>query len=258
MNRNKKIMSLNCNGIRSASQKGLHKFLEEENFDTICFQEIKALEENFDLDFYKKLGYNHSIYPAKKKGYSGTATFSKEKTLSHNKGMGLEKFDQEGRILELEFSDYYLINSYFPSGTSGEERQDFKMDFLNSFIDYIERLEKSGKPIILTGDINIAHKEIDIHDPKGNKKSSGFLPEERAWIDTFLSRGYVDAFRLVKGNIEHEYSWWTYRHSARTKNKGWRIDYFFISKNLGEKTIDCGIFTNKVFSDHAPIYLVMR
>lgn len=253
-----KILSLNCNGIRSASKKGLENFILKENFDILCFQEIKAKEDDINLDFYNSSGYSHCINPADKKGYSGTAIFYKQKASNTYKGMNSPIFDGEGRVILIEYPEFTLVNSYFPSGSSGEERQEMKIKFLKEILPLLNKWKSKYKNIILTGDINIAHKEIDIHDPKGNKNSSGFLPEERKWIDDLITSGWVDAFRLTKGELKDIYSWWTYRFSARKKNKGWRIDYFFVSDTLKDKIIDCGIYTEMDFSDHAPIFLNIK
>jgi exodeoxyribonuclease III len=199
--------------------------------------------------------YHEIIFSAEKKGYSGTAVFSKTKFLDSRLGIKHELFDGEGRVISLYFKNLTLINAYFPSGTTGEERQTQKMIFLDRIKSYLEELIKSQPNIILTGDINIAHREVDIHDPKGNKNNSGFLPAEREWIDLFLESGWVDGFRYCNPNAKDIYTWWTYRFSSRSKNKGWRIDYFFITENLKKNIKECNVYTDKVFSDHAPIYL---
>ena len=250
-----KILSLNCNGIRSATSKGLHEFLQKEDFDILCFQEIKANSKDIDLSFYKSMKYHEIIFSAEKKGYSGTAVFSKTKYVDSKVGINHTLFDGEGRVITLYFKNFSIVNAYFPSGTSGEERQSQKMIFLDKIKSYLDNLKKSQSNIILTGDINIAHQEVDIHDPKGNKNNSGFLPTEREWIDLFLDSGWVDGFRFCNPILKDTYTWWTYRFSARSKNKGWRIDYFFVSENLKNNIKECNVYTSKIFSDHAPIYL---
>lgn len=250
-----KILSLNCNGIRSATSKGLPEFLKKENFDILCFQEIKATPKEIDLTFYHSMGYKEIIFPAEKKGYSGTAVFTKQNYIKSIKGIQHPLFDQEGRVITVDFDSFQFINAYFPSGTSGESRQAQKMIFLEAIFSYVESLKKINSNLILTGDINIAHTEIDIHDPKGNKKNSGFLPEERQWIDNLLSAGWVDGFRVIHPQKRDTYSWWTYRFSARSKNKGWRIDSFFLTNALVSHIKACGIYTDIILSDHAPIYL---
>lgn len=250
-----KLLSLNCNGIRSAFQKNLGDWLKKENFDILSFQEIKATEKDMDLDFFRSQGYIPHIFPAEKKGYSGTAIFTKSKPKSVQFGLGHKLYDFEGRGIVLEFGKFTLINAYFPSGTSGEERQSIKMQFLEYMSQYCNQLKEKKSSIILCGDINIAHNEIDIHNPKGNEKNSGFLPEERAWVTNFLNSGWVDSFRYIHPEKKDMYSWWTYRFSARKNNKGWRIDYFFTTEKLKKKIINAGIFTDQIFSDHAPIYL---
>ena len=252
-----KILSLNCNGIRSATEKGLHKFISENSFDLIGYQEIKAIEKDIDISFYKDLGYDPYIFPAEKKGYSGTAIFSKISKSKIKFGIDDSLFDTEGRVITLESKNITFINAYFPSGTSGEERQLIKMLFLDKIFTYINQIKKNKK-VVLMGDINIAHTEIDIHDPKGNKKNSGFLPEEREWVDKLLLNNWVDGFRVVSPNLKDTYSWWTYRTNARAKNKGWRIDSFFLTHNLKSNIKDCGIYSDLVFSDHAPIYLELE
>jgi exodeoxyribonuclease III len=252
-----KLLSLNCNGIRSAFTKGLDKWLLSQDFDIICFQEIKALPKDINLPFFESLGYFYHLFPAEKKGYSGTAIFSKLKSKKELLGTGHELFDSEGRIILLEFEKFSLFNCYFPSGTSGDSRQKVKMQFLDYMQNYLDAYKQKKKSIILCGDINIAHTEMDIHNPKGNEKNSGFLPEERTWVTNFLNSGWVDSFRFQNPETRDVYSWWTYRFSARSNNKGWRIDYFFVTQNLRTKIIKTKIFTDQIFSDHAPIYLEM-
>lgn len=250
-----KLITLNCNGIRSAKSKGLLEYLQKENADVLAFQEIKAEESQMDLEFFRDLGYMPFVFSAEKKGYSGTAIFTKQKPKSHTLGLGHKLYDSEGRSILLEFKNFAFINTYFPSGTSGEERQKIKMEFLDYYLSKKLEWEKKYKKLIICGDVNIAHTEIDIHNPKGNEKNSGFLPEERKWVTDFLNSGMIDAFRVANQNKLHEYSWWTYRFNARKNNKGWRIDYFFTSKNLAKNIRNCKIDQSLVVSDHAPVIL---
>jgi len=253
-----KLLSFNCNGIRSAFQKGLGEWLKTQNFEILNFQEIKATQKEIDINFFESLGYTSYIFPAEKKGYSGTATFCKLKPKTFQFGIGHKLFDSEGRTIILNFEKFILINTYFPSGTSGSERQKIKMEFLDYIFNFLTQLKKKQKALILCGDINIAHREIDIHNPKGNEKNSGFLPEERAWVSEFLNSGWIDCFRYIYPDKKDIYSWWTYRFSARKQNKGWRIDYFFVSEKLKKYIINSDIITEKNFSDHAPIFLELN
>ncbi|MDX1957492.1 MAG: exodeoxyribonuclease III [Leptospiraceae bacterium] len=252
-----KLVSFNCNGIRSALGKGLKEFLIENSFDVISLQEVKAHRGQFEEEFLIKLGYELHVFPAEKKGYSGTAVFLKDKKAKVKLGMGNELYDREGRVIQVDFADFTLMNTYFPSGTSGEERQNFKMKFLADYEKHLMKLKKK-RPVILCGDINIAHTENDIHDPKGNAKNSGFLPEEREWVSSFIKKGWIDTFRLTHENEKGEYSWWTYRFGAKSRNKGWRIDYFFVTEDLKSRIKSTKIFGELNASDHAPVFLELR
>ena len=250
-----KLLSLNCNGIRSAVSKGLLHFIQKENADIVSFQEVKAEPNQMDITAWKDLGYTPFIYSAVKKGYSGVAVFTKEKPKEVILGLSHELYDAEGRSILVNFKDFTLVNTYFPSGTSGEERQAVKLQFLEHYLVKLQEWKQKYKKLIICGDINIAHTEIDIHDPKGNKKNSGFLPEEREWLTLFLETGMVDTFRFLNPETIQAYSWWTYRFKARDRNKGWRIDYFFTTENLKKKLVRSEIRTSVVLSDHAPIVL---
>lgn len=250
-----KLITLNCNGIRSAKSKGLFDYIKKEKADMLAFQEIKAEESQTNPEFFEELGYHPFVFSAEKKGYSGTAIFTKQKPKSHTIGIGHKLFDREGRSILLEFKNFAFINTYFPSGTSGNERQAIKMEFLDYYINKKSEWEKKYKKLIICGDVNIAHTEIDIHNPKGNEKNSGFLPEERQWVTEFLASGMVDVFRVANPDKLHEYSWWTYRFNARKNNKGWRIDYFFTTKNLTKNIRSCKIDQSLIVSDHAPVVL---
>jgi exodeoxyribonuclease-3 len=224
----------------------------------ICLQETKATSADIDVKELEDLGFHHHWFSAQKKGYSGVAVFTKIKPDEVSIGSGHELSDFEGRVIQLQFGEVRLINAYFPSGTSGDERQDYKYIWLKEMHEYLEELKKTNPKIILCGDYNIAHKEIDIHDPKGNKKSSGFLPEERDWMESFLGSGWVDTFReFNKG--PHHYSWWSQRFpSVRLNNKGWRIDYITVTEPLRGDLVTACIYPDVKHSDHCPIYAEVK
>ncbi|MEK7199830.1 MAG: exodeoxyribonuclease III [Bacteroidota bacterium] len=250
-----RIISYNVNGIRAAINKGFTDWLQTGPADIICLQETKAVKENVDFKKIEDLGYHTYWFSAHKKGYSGVAIFTKIKPDNIEYGHAHEKSDFEGRVIRADFGNITLINAYFPSGTSGDERQTFKYHWLDTFFAYLEELKKTRPRLIVVGDYNIAHTAIDIHDPKGNKNSSGFLPEERAWMDGFLSRGWVDSFRQIHPDTTGAYSWWSQRFpTVRSQNKGWRIDYICITKNLKDRLVDAKIYPNVKHSDHCPIY----
>jgi exodeoxyribonuclease-3 len=248
------IISYNLNGIRSAMNKGLADWLGEVNPDIFCVQETKAQVDQVDLGVFEALGFKSYWHSAEKKGYSGVATFTKHEPDQVVIGCGIEKYDQEGRIIRTDFGDWSLLNCYFPSGTTGGPRQDFKMEFLDDFYDWITELRKERPKMIVVGDYNIAHTEQDIHNPKGNKNSSGFLPEERAWLSKWYENGFTDAFRYLHPD-KTEYSWWSFRANARANNKGWRIDYQSVSDNLKSEIREAYHLNDAVHSDHCPVYL---
>ncbi|TVR78617.1 MAG: exodeoxyribonuclease III [Chitinophagaceae bacterium] len=251
-----KLVTYNINGIRAALRKGIVEWIEENPADIICFQEVKATPDQIDLEDFKKLGYQVYWKAAEKKGYSGVATLTKQTPLNVNTESGLTAYDSEGRILETEFADFILLNIYFPSGSSGDHRQAIKMDFLRDILPYLKNLEKkSGKGLIVGGDFNICHRAVDIHDPVRNAKSSGFLPEERAWMDTFFDNGFTDAFRYCNPEEKDAYSWWSYRANARNNNKGWRIDYWTVSNALKNKIKSCKMLSDVKHSDHCPVHM---
>ena len=249
-----KIISYNVNGIRAALKKGLQDWIAENSFDIVCIQETKARPEQVDLSGIEALGYQHHWHSAEKKGYSGVATFSKKAPDKVVIGCGEPRFDSEGRVLRTDFGDLTLLNCYFPSGTSGDIRQDLKMEFLDYFYHWADALRKERPKLVIVGDYNIAHEEIDIHNPVSNKKSSGFLPEERAWMTKWFDNGFTDAFRY-KHPEKVEYSWWSFRANARGNNKGWRIDYQSVTENLKEKIVDAGQYTQVIHSDHCPVWM---
>ena len=248
-----KIISYNVNGIRSAINKDFLAWLQATDADIVCLQEIKATPDQItDIYLIEELGYKHYWYPAEKKGYSGTAIFSKIEPLHVEYGCGIEEFDREGRTIRADFKDFSVMSAYFPSGSSGEERQLFKYQFLDRFADYIENLKLDYPKLIISGDFNICHQSIDIHNPKSNAKSSGFLPEERAWMETFLKNGFVDTFRRHNSD-PHHYTWWSY--GARNKNLGWRIDYHLVTATLIDQIKRATILPEAKHSDHCPILL---
>ena len=247
-----KIISYNVNGIRAAISKGLATWLKSTDCDILCLQEIKAKPEQFDIALFKNLGYNCFINSAKKPGYSGVAILSKEIPNHVEIGCGIEKIDYEGRIIRADFDMYSVISIYFPSG-SNPERQDFKFEFLELFSNYILELKKKIPNLVISGDYNICHQAIDIHNPKINKNSSGFLPEERDWFSKFISIGFVDSFRYFYADAPQHYSWWSYRANSRSRNLGWRIDYNLISSSLLHKLSRATILTKAKHSDHCPV-----
>lgn len=248
------IVSYNVNGIRAAVKKGFLDFVKEHDFDIVCVQETKAQPEQGPLQELDQMGYHHHWHSAIKKGYSGVATFSKNAPDKVVVGCGIDRFDCEGRILRTDFGELTLLNCYFPSGTSGEERQAFKYEFLDDFYDYINELKKERPKLIIVGDYNIAHTEIDIHNPKGNKNNSGFLPEERAWMTKWFANGFTDAYRYLNPE-KVEYSWWSYRANARNNNKGWRIDYQSVSDNLRHQLVKSYHLVDDKHSDHCGVLL---
>jgi exodeoxyribonuclease III len=251
-----KIFTFNVNGIRAAIKKGLIEWLIEENPDVLCLQEIKLSETELVEDLFKEIGFHCYWYPAQKRGYSGVAILSKIEPLHVEYGMNVEKFDFEGRVIRADYKDFSLVCAYFPSGTTGDIRQDLKMEFLGHMDNHINELKKTQPNLILCGDVNICHTEIDIHNPKSNKNSSGFLPEEREWVGSFLENGFVDTFRHFDKSL-HNYTWWSYRAGARGKNLGWRIDYLFVSKEMEGMLGNAAIHSDVHMSDHCPCSLIL-
>ncbi len=249
-----KIISYNVNGIRAAIKKGLFDWIKQENPDVVCIQELKARQEQVNMAELEQMGYQHYWMSAEKPGYSGVAIFSKITPKHVEFGCGERKYDQEGRVIRADFERASIICTYMPSGTSGDERQAFKMEWLSFFQSYINKLKQSIPNLIIVGDYNIAHKEIDIHNPKGNEKNSGFLPEERAWVTGFLNSGFTDSFRVIHPEPD-KYSWWTYRFNARKNNKGWRIDYQMVANPLAQYIKDANVCNDAYHSDHCPTYL---
>ena len=247
-----KILSWNVNGIRAADKKGLFEWFKTISPDILCLQEIKALPEQVPQHLRNTPGYNIFFNSAERKGYSGVATFTKEKPTGVKKGFGIEKFDIEGRVLITEFPSFTLFNIYYPNGKKNQERLDYKLDFYDTFLGYADNLKAEGKNIVVCGDFNTAHKEIDLSRPKENSKISGFLPVERAWIDTFIDHGYVDTFRHFNKE-PNQYNWWDMKSGARERNVGWRIDYFFVNKEFLPHVKKAFIMQAVMGSDHCPI-----
>ena len=247
-----KILSWNVNGIRAVHRKNFMEWFNEEKPDILCVQETKAQDDQIPEEIASAPGYELYVSSAERKGYSGVAVLSNKKAVRFNKGFGIEKFDNEGRILELDFGGFSLLNVYFPNGVSSKERLQYKMDFYDAFLNYANQLRTHGKKLIICGDVNTAHKEIDLARPKDNTKRSGFLPEERAWIDRLVSNGYIDTFREFVKEGGH-YSWWDMRTRARDRDIGWRIDYFFVSEDLKNYVKSAFILKDVMGSDHCPV-----
>jgi len=249
-----RIITYNVNGIRAAINKGLVDWLKSANPDVLCLQEIKATPEQVDVTLFEKLGYHLYWYPAQKKGYSGVAIFSKLKPQHIEYGCGISEYDAEGRIIRVDYENCSVLCAYHPSGSSGDERQAFKMKWLSDFQNYINQLKTKISNLILVGDYNICHKAIDIHNPKSNANTSGFLPEERDWFESFIQSGFTDSFRYFNSN-PHQYTWWSYRAGSREKNLGWRIDYNLVSNHLIKHLKRSVILADAIHSDHCPVLL---
>ncbi|MBL4752130.1 MAG: exodeoxyribonuclease III [Flavobacteriales bacterium] len=248
------IISYNVNGVRAALKKGFIEWINACKPDILCLQETKALKEQVDTDQFEEAGYHHYWHSAEKKGYSGVAILCKEEPDHVEYGCKIGDNDREGRVLRVDFGDTSIISVYMPSGSSGDLRQAFKMEWLADFEAYIKELRRERPKLIISGDYNICHKPIDIHNPISNKNSSGFLPEERDWIDGFMKTGMVDSFRHFNQD-PHHYSWWTYRQQARERNLGWRIDYNLVSQPLAGSMKAARILSEAKHSDHCPVYL---
>ena len=247
-----RILCWNVNGIRAVYKKGFLDWFAKEKPDILCLQETKATMEQLPPDLKEVAGYQAFSSSAEKKGYSGVLLYTKEKPKSIKAGLGIERFDSEGRILIAEYPAFFVFNVYFPNGKASQERLRFKMDFYDAFLEYADALKKKGKRLVICGDVNTAHKEMDLARPKENEKVSGFLPEERAWIDKFIAHGYVDTFRTFNRE-PGRYTWWDLKTRARERNVGWRIDYFFVSDNLKKNLKSSFILPNVMGSDHCPI-----
>jgi exodeoxyribonuclease III len=253
-----RIITYNVNGIRAAVKKGFADWLKTDPADVICLQEIKANKADINIPLIESAGYMSWWFSAQKKGYSGVAILSKIQPDNVEYGHANEQSDFEGRVIRADFKDVTLINAYFPSGTTGEPRQSYKYQWLDEFLNYLDSLRKRRSKLIVCGDYNIAHKEIDIHNPVSNKNTSGFLPQERAWMDKFFENDFVDTFRYLNKE-PHHYSWWSVlRPSVRLENKGWRIDYINVSGNLRDKISNVEIYPDIQHSDHCPVYLELK
>jgi exodeoxyribonuclease-3 len=250
-----KLISWNVNGIRAVARKGFLDWLASESPDVLCAQETKAHPEQLTKKLRQPPGYYSHWNSAERKGYSGVVTFSKTEPLRVQAGFGIEEFDVEGRVLMTEHPGFKLFNVYFPNGKRSQERLDYKLRFYAAFLDYCDTLHAQGERLIVCGDVNTAHKEIDLARPKQNEKVSGFLPEEREWVDRYLSHGFVDAFRALHPDEPEQYTWWHYITNARARNVGWRIDYHLISENLMPAVTDANILSDVMGSDHCPIVL---
>ncbi len=250
----KKLISWNVNGLRACVEKGFSDFFHEADADIFCLQETKLQEGQIALDLP---GYHQYWNYAEKKGYSGTAIFTKQEPLSVSLGLGIEKHDHEGRVITLEFDKFYMITVYTPNSQDGLKRLDYRMEWEDDFCSYLKKLEEN-KPVIVCGDMNVAHKEIDLKNPKTNRKNAGFTDEERNKFTALLDAGFTDTFRHFYPYLEQAYSWWSYRFKAREKNAGWRIDYFLVSSCLNDILKDAVIYKDVMGSDHCPVGLIIE
>ena len=248
-----KLISWNVNGIRACVQKGFLDFFNEVDADIFCIQESKMQEGQLDLELE---GYYQYWNYAEKKGYSGTAIFTKQEPISVQYGIGIEEHDQEGRVITLEMESFYLITVYVPNSQDGLRRLDYRMAWEDAFLAYLKKLEEK-KPVVVCGDLNVAHQEIDLKNPKSNRKNAGFTDEEREKFSRWLDAGFIDTFRYFYPEQKDIYSWWSYRFQAREKNAGWRIDYFVTSASLKDKLVDAKIHTDVLGSDHCPVELLL-
>ena len=249
-----KLISWNVNGIRACVQKGFLDFFKEVDADIFCIQESKMQEGQLELELE---GYHQYWNYAEKKGYSGTAIFTKQEPISVQYGIGIEEHDHEGRVITLEFEDFYMVTVYTPNSQDGLKRLDYRMQWETDFLAYLKKLEEK-KGVIFCGDLNVAHQEIDLKNPKTNRKNAGFTDEERGKFDEVLKAGFIDTFRYFYPDVKDVYSWWSYRFSARAKNAGWRIDYFCVSECLKDRLEDAKILTDVLGSDHCPVQLDLK
>jgi exodeoxyribonuclease-3 len=252
-----KIISYNINGIRAALEKDFVKWLYSTKTDVVCLQEVKALADQVDLTTIRDMGYNVFWHAAQTKGYSGVAILTRQKPMHVEEGCGVAQYDTEGRVLRADYKDFSVLTVYMPSGSSSEERQAFKLEWLDFFTAYIKKLQRKVPHLIINGDFNVCHQPIDIHNPIANKNSPGFTPQERAWFSSFLELGFIDSFRHFNKD-PHHYSWWSYRAGARKKNLGWRIDYQLVSNSLQGRLKRCVHLTEARHSDHCPVLLEIK
>ncbi len=249
-----KLISWNVNGIRACLGKGFMEYFEQVDADIFCIQESKVQEGQVTLELN---GYHQYWNYAEKKGYSGTALFTKKKPITVSYGIGIEEHDHEGRVITAEYEEFYVVTVYTPNSQDGLKRLDYRMEWEDAFLSYLKELEKK-KPVIFCGDLNVAHKEIDLKNPKTNRKNAGFSDEERAKMSALQEAGFIDTFRYFYPDLEGVYSWWSYRFSARAKNAGWRIDYFLVSKQLKDRLLGASIHTEVLGSDHCPVELTIE
>ncbi len=253
-----KIISWNVNGIRAIAKKGFLEFFEREDPDILCLQETKAHPDQLDALLINPFERESFWSAAEKKGYSGTVTYVRERPADIKYGCGVKKFDSEGRFVVTDHSDFLLYNVYFPNGSSGEERHQYKQDFLDRFRKHVAKDLKSGREVIVVGDYNVAYMDIDVFDPVRLSKVSGFLPDERKWFGQFLETGFIDAFRYFHPDQKEAYSWWSYQETARISNRGWRIDHICVSEGLKKRLKSCTILDQILGSDHAPVVLELK
>jgi len=252
-----RLLSWNVNGIRAIYKKGFLDWLKKENPDILCLQETKAHPDQLTEELKNVDEHKSYFSSAEKKGYSGVVTYSKLNPVKVQQGIGIKKFDSEGRFMITEFDEFILFNIYFPNGKASDERLKYKMEFYETFLKHCKKLLKEGKKIVVCGDVNTAHREIDLARPKENSVISGFLPQEREWIDKFLAAGFIDTFRLFNQEPE-QYTWWDMVTRARERNVGWRIDYFYISENLKDNIISASIHSSVMGSDHCPVEIELK
>lgn len=251
------ILCWNVNGIRAVERKGFLPWLSQKSPDILCLQEIKAQADQLPPEIRQPSGY-HSYWDFPiRKGYSGVATFTRVEPATVENGLGIDRFDVEGRVITARYPHFTLLNVYFPNGKMSQERLDYKMDFYEAFLDFVAPLMASGQRLIVCGDFNTAHKEIDLARPRENEDVSGFLPEEREWMDRFVARGFVDAFRHFNHEPDH-YTWWSMRTGARARNVGWRLDYFFVTEDLLDSVTEASILPEVMGSDHCPVAVRLR
>jgi len=251
------ILCWNVNGIRAVERKGFISWLQQESPDILCLQETKAQLEQVTPEIQQPTGYHAYWNFPERKGYSGVATFTREEPIEVKKGFDIERFDTEGRVLLTRHPEFSLFNIYFPNGKMNEERLQYKMDFYDAFLDFVAPMQKIGEKVIVCGDFNTAHKEIDLARPRENENISGFLPMERAWMDKLVSHGFIDVFRHFNKEPNH-YTWWSFRTRARERNIGWRLDYFYISQNLLGSLTEASILSDVMGSDHCPVGIKLR
>jgi exodeoxyribonuclease-3 len=250
-----RLISWNVNGIRAVTQKGFLESFFSFDADIVCLQETKATPDQYPPEVAEIPGYKGYFHAAERKGYSGTALYTRKEPLSVSFGLGGDRFDSEGRTIRADFGEFILYNIYFPNGGQGPERIEFKLAFYDCFLEKVSAEIEAGRQVIVCGDVNTAHREIDLSNPAANSRISGFLPEERAYIDKFLETGLVDTFRMLYPDVKQMYTWWSYKTFARDRNVGWRIDYFFADEALAERVADSGMLSNVMGSDHCPIFL---